>query len=402
MKKFLLLGAAAMLACAANAQSLTKVWEHTVDNGGNGDARFITLAPNGKVYMPNVSTHDVVAYDANGKTVVANIKQAMIDAGYSQEVVVDSTTMTTEIRALAAGHGIASDDAGNILVNTTFPNAGSATNWLVISPDGQTIKALPVEMPEGVAAARVDQVGNVVGDLLGEDGGYFFLPPNASTKAVFVDAFDAGDGLAGTGVATPDFPWSCSTSTIIYPTATYDEMYEMENPEVAFIARNRSYGFALGQLEAGVPSVVNPSNFGLQNGAEGMAFAKVGDKSYVIQSAKDEDYSNNRGDVFGVFDLDTAEELARNPRTGIHNGDQWASYGARATEDGKILIAAYWIATKTVALYEFDPNGAAAIDEIAADNAAVEYYNLQGVKVANPENGIFVKKQGAKATKVVL
>lgn len=36
------------------------------------------------------------------------------------------------------------------------------------------------------------------------------------------------------------------------------------------------------------------------------------------------------------------------------------------------------------------------------ENAPVEYYNLQGVKVANPENGIFIKKQGAKTTKVVL
>ena len=35
-------------------------------------------------------------------------------------------------------------------------------------------------------------------------------------------------------------------------------------------------------------------------------------------------------------------------------------------------------------------------------NAPVEYYNLQGVKVENPSNGIFIKKQGAKATKVVL
>ena len=36
------------------------------------------------------------------------------------------------------------------------------------------------------------------------------------------------------------------------------------------------------------------------------------------------------------------------------------------------------------------------------ENAPVEYFNLQGVKVANPENGIFIKRQGAKATKVVL
>ena len=38
----------------------------------------------------------------------------------------------------------------------------------------------------------------------------------------------------------------------------------------------------------------------------------------------------------------------------------------------------------------------------AEDNAPVEYYNLQGVKVVNPENGIFIKKRGNTVTKVIL
>ena len=43
------------------------------------------------------------------------------------------------------------------------------------------------------------------------------------------------------------------------------------------------------------------------------------------------------------------------------------------------------------------------VESIATDaNAPVEYYNLQGVRVANPKNGVFIKKQGEKATKVVL
>ncbi len=43
------------------------------------------------------------------------------------------------------------------------------------------------------------------------------------------------------------------------------------------------------------------------------------------------------------------------------------------------------------------------IADVAVDaDAPVEYYNLQGVKVANPENGIFVKKQGSKVVKVAL
>ena len=39
---------------------------------------------------------------------------------------------------------------------------------------------------------------------------------------------------------------------------------------------------------------------------------------------------------------------------------------------------------------------------IAEENAPVEYFNLQGIRVANPENGIFVRRQGNKVEKVVL
>ena len=41
------------------------------------------------------------------------------------------------------------------------------------------------------------------------------------------------------------------------------------------------------------------------------------------------------------------------------------------------------------------------INGINTDNAQIEYYNLQGVKVANPEKGIFIMKQGNKTVKVV-
>ncbi|MCI6893851.1 MAG: N-acetylmuramoyl-L-alanine amidase [Bacteroidales bacterium] len=36
------------------------------------------------------------------------------------------------------------------------------------------------------------------------------------------------------------------------------------------------------------------------------------------------------------------------------------------------------------------------------DNTPVEYFNLQGVKVNNPENGVFIKRQGKKVEKVIL
>ncbi len=44
------------------------------------------------------------------------------------------------------------------------------------------------------------------------------------------------------------------------------------------------------------------------------------------------------------------------------------------------------------------------VAEIADDNSAmpVEYYNLQGIRVANPENGIFIRRQGNQVMKEVL
>lgn len=40
--------------------------------------------------------------------------------------------------------------------------------------------------------------------------------------------------------------------------------------------------------------------------------------------------------------------------------------------------------------------------EVDNDNAPVEFYNLQGIRVENPSNGIFIRRQGDKTTKVRL
>lgn len=48
----------------------------------------------------------------------------------------------------------------------------------------------------------------------------------------------------------------------------------------------------------------------------------------------------------------------------------------------------------------------AGIDDVVVDieenDAPVEYYNLQGIKVENPAAGIYIKRQGSKATKILI
>ncbi|MDE6369848.1 MAG: hypothetical protein K2K94_11510 [Muribaculaceae bacterium] len=58
---------------------------------------------------------------------------------------------------------------------------------------------------------------------------------------------------------------------------------------------------------------------------------------------------------------------------------------------------------ETGAIFTLYNDNAAGIDDITVDdsNSPVEYFNLQGVRVANPENGLFIVRQGSKTSKVV-
>lgn len=52
---------------------------------------------------------------------------------------------------------------------------------------------------------------------------------------------------------------------------------------------------------------------------------------------------------------------------------------------------------------KFNYIGEGAVEGIAADNSAAEYYNFQGIKVSNPEKGnMYIVKRGAKVSKEIV
>lgn len=72
-------------------------------------------------------------------------------------------------------------------------------------------------------------------------------------------------------------------------------------------------------------------------------------------------------------------------------------------------LAYFYPMVNTTIVFDFDIDAAASagINNIAADaidvNAPVEYYNLQGIRVATPEAGqLLIKRQGNQASKVVI
>ena len=65
------------------------------------------------------------------------------------------------------------------------------------------------------------------------------------------------------------------------------------------------------------------------------------------------------------------------------------------------LEGSSWYSSMKLSVDNENPE-VSGVEGFEAENAEVEYYNLQGVKVENPEKGIFIKKQGNKTTKVIL
>ena len=60
-------------------------------------------------------------------------------------------------------------------------------------------------------------------------------------------------------------------------------------------------------------------------------------------------------------------------------------------------------ADQEAAFITFSDDTITGIDGINADNnAPVEYFNMQGIRVANPENGLFIRRQGNKVEKIIL
>ena len=50
-------------------------------------------------------------------------------------------------------------------------------------------------------------------------------------------------------------------------------------------------------------------------------------------------------------------------------------------------------------------NAVSGIEDVVVDsdnNAPVEYYNLQGIKVENPESGVYIRVQGNTVNKVLI
>lgn len=388
MKKFLLFGAAAMIACSANAQ-LEKLWSHDMASYGAA-VRNIVLVNGTEVAATNISfsggADNVIFFDANGQMTKAHDVAAFLNQNQIGKAGEDGA-----ISVFNLGRGIDTDAVGNIIVNLGFPNADQGKEFVVIAPDG-TMRHIHCEVPAPGESARADFFA-CAGDI--NANGYLALTPNGMNYVAVYNIYEGEQDSdysylvdADEGVAS-----FSNEAKVVFANKTVTA--DAENaPE--FYVYHRSVGGL--RYSDGASQMVNLGEPYAQGKATttGVAAFQVGGVNYIVMPMQDD--SGARNSWFKVINTATNEIVAQDNGVGGNTATQ--DYSAWVNEDGTVSIAQL-NQGKALTMYKLTL-GSSAIEEIAAENAAVEYYNLQGVKVANPENGLFIKKQAGKATKVVL
>lgn len=389
MKKFLLLGAAAMMACAANAQTLEKLWSHGMTNYGAA-VRNIVLVNGNEVAATNISfsggADNVIFFDANGQMAKTYDVKA-----YLNEAQIGTTGDDGAFTPYTLGRGIDVDAVGNIIVNLGFPNATQGKEFVVIASDG-TMRHIHCEVPAPGESDRADFfacAGNI------NENGYFALAPN---KKNYVGVYNIFEGEQDSDysylVDADEGSTYTNEAKVVFPNKTVTEDAEFA-PE--FFLYHRSLSGVRYSDGSSAFVVLNDAAF--QQGkatSTGIAAFQIDGVNYIVMPMANA--NGARDSWFKVVNVATGEIVAQD--NGVGGDNAAMDYSAWVNADGTVSIAQL-NQGKALTMYKLTL-AASAIENVAADNAAVEYYNLQGVKVANPENGIFVKKQGAKATKVVL
>ena len=527
-------------------EGLNKAWE--VATGvpgvaGGGEFRFMSVK-DGKIIVTDKANKKIMAIDGEGMTELFDLAEA-IDTHYGVDVeveketydttvvegveVIDTIIVTETVRSVpGAGTLIATDDAGNILVNTNFPNAGSATDFIIISADLQSTYKLQVEMPEGITAARCDQMGRIVGDMLSEEGAYMWICCNGATSVAIVKVAN-GEQVEDYTQASTKCAVAINTSCVAQP--AYNTVEEIdalmdENGDLtaSFWFRNRSYAQNVYQWnEDGTEQVAISLTEATESGSttknasqEGFEVFTLQGETYFVVPMTTDGTTNGRGSNWGIYRASDQKLVAaweENPQVGKGQGmggfyvesiDENAvkiyhflagtvagcyTFAPAAEEPeyegpAELYIVGYdnnWDPanptvipmTETAGVYEAvlafantefkfsenkgswdefnakaiciandavvaldqatpiwkyaDTNCKAAVEAgkeykvtinlndntiTISESTAVEgieveegeavYYNLQGVKVANPENGVFIKVQGNKASKVLV
>ncbi len=115
--------------------------------------------------------------------------------------------------------------------------------------------------------------------------------------------------------------------------------------------------------------------------ASAVEYAQLMNSSWTDQEAASTSKTNNDGTVTYTFTLTPAIIAAVNKNKEVI-----------INSNGKLLSL----------FYPAEGESGIADIELNADDAPVEFFNLQGIRVENPESGLYIRRQGSKVSKVII
>lgn len=419
-----------------------------------GACTRVGVGINGKLYSVNMLTMSIMEFDEEGNRDVYKLP--------SLEGRTLSYNLTDEGFTPAScpdyyGTLITRDDAGHFLVGHGFTTGAAPKTWTVFDPETSNAKHFDVEFPDAPRGSmlRIDAVGRALGDVT-QDGMLWIAPtsifwnsvkPFQSTWATpetqvvkmiyFGGEGEINDNLVATGYVSNSVSLGGRLNSVCQPRyETMDELLaevDKEGEQLAYskafilyskgadeaITTNKYsliFGYNDGLNGVGTPfanlaSTDMGNNFAGYSGFE--TFVLDGKRYYVANYQTQEENKLSSGSMkLAVFDADgMIVKTWDNP--GYASAYGYCTISAEKIDETSANIYVYCGTAKLIASgaqaaaaaqLVFKTGESAGINDIVVsedENAAPVYYNLQGVQVANPENGIFVVKRGNKVTKEV-
>ena len=340
---------------AIDGYALTQEWAHTEGHlTANSASRWAT-AFDGKIYVNDHSASKLYYWDENGKT----------DTGITS----------------AAGTAITSDAAGNVIVSTSM-YAGGNTAMEVLPAGGSSMQDLTITMPAGVTAAQMQYLGKATGDIMGNGGALYLFPSGATSvaKITFKNGVQQSAEAIAVGVITAD---GQSFATPLSNDYTSKDIAVRVRGQRHFYHNNGS-------------SFVAYADNGIKTTQGGTIF-KLGNVYYGV-----EPIGTSYRDGFQIVDLTNNVVVAKHTEelTSTAVSPNPNCIVAEVNSDNTVSIYQY-VPGQLATMYTFEVKSLTGVEGVEFENDGdIEYYNLQGVKIDNPSNGVYIKVQGKTATKV--
>lgn len=300
---------------------------------------------------------------------------------------------------------ISSANGATAVLNTAMPCQVEGTNWTLTEAGEFTFKFDPEAMTltivgEGVEVERTIYLAGEFNSWNGSDANYQFTKGDNNTYTLNMES------LMGAFKVVSDGSWLGTTSPVVSGEEYVLTDIGMENMKLASAeATNITFTF-------------DPETKTLKAVYDGGEIDYSGWYVNVIGDFNDWADNGINPDENNIATFENLPIGTSGFKVKVWNGtsDVWHSNGfaialnswvaipdnsdANMTVEGATEASEYTVSFNC-ATNEIMIETAVGVEAIEAANGEAVYFNLQGVRVANPENGLFIRVQNGKAVKVV-